>query len=507
MGFKNFSSKLKNISRKTGILFLLLLCAAFLRLVNLGYSDYQGDETKAFYITKGQSFSQFLLSQKRAPGQFIVTMFLRGISNNYSSELVTRLPFALFSIISCYVFFILIKKMVNEKVAFYSLIFFITNGLFVAFGRIVQYQSLVILLLLLMLYQLLLLSETNNIKHLYFAGILWGLGFLVHSDSIYFLPMAFFLVLEWVKKNKMDFTQTVKKMALPVIAGILVMSVFYGPYLFNLPSNALDYWKGRIEGTNQPNVESNSRYLFEVYQPIYVSHLYIAFSLIGAVVLMKSKKLVGLERKLGLILWFLFSFLFMEFAVEVPGTHIWTYVMPATIFIGIFFSFLDDFIINRFKKIVPIFYSGIIVMFLFLFLQSYAIFVEHQKGYPWQEEKFLVWNFPTLNPVFNLNLFGFPYNRNWEGISEYITSDNKSFYYTTNEKKSLPRYYLPDSYINDSSRAGYYIFIFDPQSGTNYVINKRSAKWIESNEPVKVFYNGDKVLSKIYLIPENFSID
>lgn len=505
MGLKNFS--LKNISRKSGILFLLILCAAFLRLVNLGYSDYQGDETQALYITKGQTFSQFLLSQRRAPGQFIVTMLVRGLSKNYSSEFITRLPFALFSIFSCYVFFIFVKKLLNEKVAIYSLIFFVTNGLFLALTRIVQYQSLVMFLMLLVLYQLLLLSENNKIKHLYIAGILWGVSFLVHSDSVYFFPMALFLVLEWVKKSKMGFKYTVKKMALPVIVGIIIMLIFYGPYLLNLPSDALNYWKGRIEGTHQANVVNSSRYLFEVYQPIYSSHLYIFASLIGVFALIRSKKLISLNRRLGLIFWFLFSFLFMEFAVEVPGTHIYTYVIPATILMGVFFGYLDDFVFHRVKKLLPVFYFGIIVMFLFLFFQSFAIFVDHKSEYPWQEEKFLVWKFPILNPVFKLSLFGFPYNRNWEGISDYITTDNRSFYYTTNEKKSLPRYYLPDSYINDSSRAGYYIFIVDPQSGTNYVINQRSAKWVDSNEPVKVFYEGDKVLSKIYLIPEDFLIE
>ena len=194
----------------------------------------------------------------------------------------------------------------------------------------------------------------------------------------------------------------------------------------------------------------------------------------------------------------------MEFAVEVPGTHIYTYIIPATILMGVFFSYFDDFVFQHLKKIQPLYYFGIIVIFLFLFFQSFAIFVDHKTEYPWQDERFLIWKFPILNPVFKLSLFGFPYNRNWEGISNYITADNKSFYYTTNEKKSLPRYYLPGSYVNDSDGAGYYIFIVDPQSATNYVINKRSARWVDNNEPVKVFYEGDKVLSKIYLIPEDF---
>ena len=502
MGLKNFS--LKNISRKSGILFLLLLCAAILRLVNLGYSDYQGDETQALYIPKGQTFSQFVLSQRRAPGQFVVTMLVRGLSKNYSSEFVTRLPFAIFSIFSCYVFFIFVKKLLNEKAAVYSLIFFVTNGLFVALSRIVQYQSLVMLLMFLVLYQLLLLLEDNKIKHLYIAGILWGLSFLVHSDSVYFFPMALFLVLEWIKKNKMDLKITFKKMIIPVILGLSVMLIFYGPYLLNLPTDTLNYWKGRIEGTHQANVVNNSRYLFEVYQPIYTSHLYIIASVVGAFILMKGSKSINLNSKLGLISWFLFSFLFMEFAVEVPGTHIYTYLIPATIFMGVFFSYLEDFVSHHIKKILPLYYFAVIIMFFFLFFQSYAIFVDHKREYPWQTERFLVWDFPSLNPVFKLSLFGFPYNRNWEGISEYITGDGRSFYYASNEKRALPRYYLPDYYFNDSSRAGYYIQIIDPQSGTNPIINERSAKWIENNEPEKVFYRGEKVLAKIYFMPDSW---
>jgi len=159
MNLKDIS--LKKFNTKTFLLFFFITCASVLRLVNLGYSDYQGDETKAFYLPKDLPFLQFLLSQRKAPGQFILTMFLKPISDNYTSEFITRLPFALFSILSCYVFFLIVKKLFNQKVAFYSLIFFVTNGLFVALSRIVQYQSLVIFLMLLVIYQLLLFPKTG----------------------------------------------------------------------------------------------------------------------------------------------------------------------------------------------------------------------------------------------------------------------------------------------------------------------------------------------------------
>jgi len=495
---------MKKINEKKALLILLIFCSALLRLVNLGYSDYQGDETQALYNPKGQSFSQFIFSQRRAPIQFVITMFIRGVSNGYHNEFITRLPFALFSIASSYVFYIFVKKLINEKVAFYSLIFFITNGFFVSFGRIVQYQSLVIFLMLLVLYQLLLLSETNEIKHLYFAGILWGFSFLVHSDSVYFFPMALLILIEWIRKFNMSFKTTIKRLLPPLILGIGILAVFYLPYLLNLPSDTLNYWKGRVEGTHQPNVVSNSRYLFEVYQPIYVSHLYVFSSLMGIVLLLKSGKTISREKKMGLILWFLFSYLFMEYVVEVPGTHIYNYILPAFIFMGLFFSILDEFVASRFKKIYPVFLSAVVIMFLFLFLQSYAIFVDHEREYPWQTERFLAWDLPSLNPVFKLSLFGFPYYRNWEDISDFIVKDGRSVFYATNEKQSIPRYYLPDNYDNNGYLAGYYIRIKDPQSGTNPVLNERCSRWIEKNDPIKIFYSEDKVLAEIYFVPEDW---
>lgn len=499
------SVSLKKFNKKTLLLIFFITCASVLKLVNLGYSDYQGDETKAFYITKGQNFSQFLLSQRKAPGQFILTMFLKPISGNYTSEFITRLPFAIFSIISCYVFFLIVKKLINQKVAFYSLIFFATNGLFVALSRIVQYQSLVIFLMFLVIYQLLLLSENGNIKHLYIAGILWGLSFLTHSDSIYFFPICFFLLIEWVRKNNLNLISTIRKTILPIFLGISIMSVFYLPYLLNLPAGALNYWKARVEGTHQPNVVNSSRYTFEVYQPIYVSHLYILAFLAGLVILLIRKKTISWERKLGIVSWFLFSYIFMEYAVEVPGTHIYTYIIPVIIVMGYFFNYISDFLSKKFKKLLPAFYLGVFLIFSFLFLQSYAIFVSHEREYPWQEESFLVWKFPILNPTFKLTLFGFPYSRNWEDISKFIIEDGRSVYYATNEKPSLPRYYLPNNYVNDTGMAGYYIFINDPLSMTKYVINKRCASWVDTNDPIKIYYNKEgEVVAKLYYIPETY---
>ena len=55
-----------------------------LRFINLGYSDYEGDEIKALYLPEaGQKLSDFLVSQKKGPVQFLITYLIKFIDNDY----------------------------------------------------------------------------------------------------------------------------------------------------------------------------------------------------------------------------------------------------------------------------------------------------------------------------------------------------------------------------------------------------------------------------------------
>ena len=82
----------------------LALATLWLRLRHLGYSDYQGDEIKAlFRIAEGQSVSEFLLTQRKGPVQFIVTYLLQIFDPSYESRLFIRLPFAIGRNFSCIV--------------------------------------------------------------------------------------------------------------------------------------------------------------------------------------------------------------------------------------------------------------------------------------------------------------------------------------------------------------------------------------------------------------------
>lgn len=147
-------------------------------------------------------------------------------------------------------------------------------------------------------------------------------------------------------------------------------------------------------------------------------------------------------------------------------------------------------------------YLGVFVIFTFMFLQSYAIFVDNKREYPWQNEKFFVWEFGMPTPIFHLSMFGFPYYRNWEGVETFISSHSpdkyceskdicyenvseKITYYSTNERNSIVRNHV--FYEKDTDSAGYYVYIRDPQSFTNEILQDKSNYWAENYDPVWVY--------------------
>jgi hypothetical protein len=156
-------------------------------------------------------------------------------------------------------------------------------------------------------------------------------------------------------------------------------------------------------------------------------------------------------------------------------------------------------IIQMFKSfLIPsvISYSGIFILFLFLYLQSYAVFVDHNREYPWEEEDFLIWRFPKPTPIFHLSMFGFPYYRNWEGISDAVMGSNNNGYYSTNERKSIVRFYVPLKKSTDN--AGHFIHVINPQSFTNQIQQEKALYWSERYPPVFTFSKSGKDLVRVY---------
>ena len=298
-------------------LLLLILISVSLRLVNLGYSDYQGDEIKALFIpNNNQNFQSFILDQRKGPLQFVVTYLIKLADPLYSNHFFDRLPFALAGILSVILFYFFVKKHFGEKVAFYSAFFFSVNGFLVAFSRIIQYQSFVILFMIAALYffTLSIYEEKWKYTGVYLGFVSWALSILAHYDGVFILPIVIYLFFEWKKKYSLKRYEFFRVLPAALIF-IISLLVFYIPFALTLSETTKSYWLGRLNGVGGGKV-SSSIYLFRVYQPIYIIHIYVALGVVGTACSIINGRF---RRQIApFILWFLLPAIFMEVFVSIP---------------------------------------------------------------------------------------------------------------------------------------------------------------------------------------------
>jgi len=503
------------------ILILIIFLGLTLRLFNLGYSDYQGDEIKAFFNpSEDGDYIQFLLDQRKGPNQFIVTGFLKGITNNFDNYFLTRLPFALAGIISIYVFYLIVKKLFGDRMAIISSIFFVTNGFLVAFSRIVQYQSFVILfgLLGILFYQV--FRDSKRYKYIYLSFVSFAISILFHYDGVFFgIPVFIFFIQDFLQARKDKSKNFFFHSATSIASFFAILLSFYIPFVLNISSKTLEYWGGRLSG-EVSNKISSSYYLFTVYQPIYAVHFYVLLTFIGLLVIFSPMLFKLFKNKLPknfptwnfdqrifiVFLWTLIPFGFLEGVVSIPGTHIYTYLIPVFIIMAFGINFIIDLLINLKQNILLyLSFAGISVLGIFLYLQSYEIFVDHSRGeYPWQEKKFIFFTLNKPTPIYHLSMFGFPYYRNWKEVGEYVNNSQK--FYTTNDRVTITRYYI--KLPKEGDKIGYYLFSKSPQTFSNDISSTRAKTWInQGNKPVKIIENPSGNNLEIYLIPDDFKIE
>lgn len=487
--------RIKKFFIKNKYLVLLMVVGAFLRLTNLGYSNYQGDEIKAlFNPTDGQSVVKFLLDQRKGPVQFLITFLLKFLNPSYENEFLVRLPFAIAGILAVFYFYKLLKHHFNEKVAFYGTFFFATNGFLLAFSRIVQYQSFVILFMIMALYYL---SE----KKIFWGLLFWGLAFLSHYDAVLIAPFAFYLLYDWLKDFKRE--ERIRRFIRVSIIPAFMTGVFYIPFLFNLSEATKTYWYNRLIDNALGKI-SSSKYLFGVYQPIYVIHIYTILFLLGLIFLCGGallKRKLPEPKIISIGLWFLLALAFMEVFVHIPGTHIYTYLIPVMIFMGAGVYLIEEVLRkvlkNKLGGIVTTF--GVSIIFVFIFAQMYMVYVNNRDEYPWENEQFLLWTLPKPSPIFHLSMFGFPYYRNWEGVKRFVATHPEIKGYSSNERKAITRYFINLPKRGDVP--SFYILVKNPQSFTDYPENTTTQEWMQNHAPEYEFVRNSDERIKIYLLP------
>ena len=201
---------------KTEYLFILifLVGSCYLRFKDLGYSDYIGDEHKAFLeVPEGQSTWDFFMSQRKGPMQFLVSHIPYSITGDFRNELAQRLPFSIISVLSVLIFYSLVKKLTKgDLIAFISTFLFMVNGFIVGFGRIAQYQNLNLLFSFLALYFYIDLIENKEelVKSSLLGTLFWCFSILSHWDAVFILPVVVIIFIKYLVRKDLEVASKIK---------------------------------------------------------------------------------------------------------------------------------------------------------------------------------------------------------------------------------------------------------------------------------------------------------
>ncbi len=464
----------------------LLIVTIFTRFNNLGYSDYIGDEHKAFIeLTGDQTVGDFFMSRRKGPMQFIVSHIPYLITGDFTNELAQRIPFSIISVGAISVFYLLIKRLLkNYKVAFLASFLLTVNGFIVGFGRIAQYQNLNLLLSFLALYFYVSLFEEKDFKKLRNSSLIgtffWSLSILSHWDAIFIIPVVVIIFVKFLKNSNVKKDSKIKLVLYNITFGCLLLLPFlipYTKYQLGSPEN-VQYFERRIE-FGHVNYE-RYRLMIDLYNPYITFYLLSVLGFLGMLFVKKSYVFSA---------WFLFSYLMFEFFVRKPGTHIYNFIIPLTVLSAIAISTIYRTLPRYINKI----WAGLVVVMLaFLSYQTKYMFIDHLEEYPWEQKLFYDFTefedkryskkkvktrdriyHQIITPKYTLEqklpLFGFPHKRYWSEINNFINEQNKinqeELTYTTNEVKTISEWYMDADYGNE--RPFYIVGIKKPLSFVN----------------------------------------
>ena len=480
---------------------VVLSVGAFLRLWNLGFSNFQGDEVKALFPTDGDvDLQEFLFDQRKGPLQFLVTFGVHLVDPQYSSEFAARLPFALAATASIWFFYRFVQMHFGWEVSIVATLLYATNGMVVGLSRIVQYQSLVLLFVCMALYyfSLAVSEERWKFRGVLLGSICWAAGVLAHYDALLILPFVLYLVVAYYRRYR-----DLKPAVVPAAIFAVSVAAFYIPFALSISDSTKGYWSNRLTGGEDKI--SSSIYLFEVYNPLYVLPLYALLGALGIAALLDA--LARRHEPLlhaALVLWISGVVIFFEVVVNLPGTHIFNYLLPLMILMGLGVKWAVELL--QLRALQATAGTAVVVAGMFLAVQSYALFVENRQAYPWAPERVLGMDVPPVKiDRYHTSLFGFPYDGGWRAIKDHLdqrdADPQESF--RTNDKGSIAEFYMA-RYDESDDNLGYYIHVRHPQSFNPNQVAGRAAAWARAHRPEFTVRRHGEIVAELYAVPERW---
>lgn len=462
---------------------LLILVASFFRFVNLGYSEFQGDEgiimMRAARAITGDDAQLFY--HQKGPLEILVPLATWRLSGKIN-EWQARLPFAVFNILGVLATYLLGCRWFNSRSALIAALLLSINGYFIGFGRIVQYQSLVLSMTTMSLLAVERWSKQDGNQWLYISAILLAFGFLGHYDAALTLPAIAYIVGRKIWRGYQEpneFKKSLKSSVEAATIAIGILAVFYIPFVkhpnFDKTFSYLSSDRLGSEGVLYNNLFSsiplatfyNSSYYLAILVGLLIIATFFPFrrwrlllpvSGIAFLIILRSSVWAGpaLVILLAAIvlasrissstrvtwLWFSFPLVFYYFLVWDARTHVLN-VFPAAVLLS---GFALDRLWNKipFSDYISFRYlmtSFLLALFLFLAYYPYIMFIQHNPEVKrtWPAHRPPAYWRPRKVPLFGY--FGFPYRAGWKVVGALMEKGQLNGIYNSNEEHAITNWY------------------------------------------------------------------
>jgi 4-amino-4-deoxy-L-arabinose transferase-like glycosyltransferase len=459
---------------------LAVLLAALLRFTYLGYSEFQGDEatimTRAALAISGDDAQLFY--HQKGPLEVLIptaTWALSGVINEWQA----RLPFAYAGLVGVAAVYLVGRRWMSERGGLVAALLVAINGYYVGFGRIVQYQSLVLAMTGLGVLALWRWSEVRQPKWLMTGAALLAFGLLAHYDAALALPAAAYLVgrgLWRAHHTPEDPPVSLRTLATAGALTVTILALFYVPFVRHPNfSKTLGYLGGARLGAGKllyNNLLSSLRlgtFYNSMYYLLGLAFLVVSASLLSLQSLSLSLLPIGcylLSAILppiwsGLILaalllallllsdasssraawlWFGAPFLFYYFLVWDPRTHVLNAFPGAALLAAFALDSVMDLVPRSVRRPLSV---ALVAVFLFLAYYPYLMFVRHDPEIKrtWPDHKPALYWRPDID-VPRFGYFGFPYRAGWKAAGNLVQQGVLRGAYGSNEEREVTDWYM-----------------------------------------------------------------
>jgi hypothetical protein len=469
----------------------VLLFAIPLRLFNLEYSDFQGDEVEVILPAVGllQRLPDVLFHHGKGPAEVLVVAAAYSLTERLT-EASARLPFALFNIIALLGFSVVVTRWFGGVTGLVAGLLLAMNGYLVAFSRIAQYQSIVLLLSVAAIWSAERYRESLGRRSIWagLAGLLLGVGVLAHYDAMFAVPPVVALSLLAHGRGPDFWRRALPGLVLTAAVGLAATLMFFGPYAFSpLVGLATDRIAGRVGDVfprnNLPTIVAAGTLYLSVHYAVGLA----ALAAVGLVVgLWRPPVGVAIltpttaRRIMAIVmLWSALPFAVYGAAVRKPGTHIHVAMEGLTVVAAVAVGALltsprawlgrTALALTALAACVPV--LAYLTTF-FLVTNPEMLRSGAASRYP------LYWASGRDNRELDRTkeVFGFPYRAGWKSIGVLFSDGTLRGSYDSNENPQVTQWYTRDAW-RCTANPRYYLIAEDLQGEIEPPRNKIASEY------------------------------